>query len=228
MKKLILIFAAAFCFAAQAQDIQKPYIEVTGTSETEVTPDEITITITLQESKERANINKQEERMKKAFTELGINLTNLTLNSADADFQRVKAFNKKETLISKTYLLKLSNAEILSKVYQKLSELDAQDAYISKVNYSKIEEVKKENSLKALKVAKEKAENLLSAIGHQTGMPLQIYEQQNGIVNPVSNYRMATKSVARLFDAEDSSSEPDISFRKIKIVNTFYVKYEIK
>src|SRR5690606_7253409 len=144
--------ATAFCFAAQAQEIQKPYIEATGTSEIEVIPDEITITITLQESKERPSISKQEERLKKAVGDLGINLTNLTLNSADADFQRVKVL-KKETMISKTYLLKLSNAEMVSKVYEKLSELDAQDAYISKINYSKIEDVKKENGLKALNAA---------------------------------------------------------------------------
>lgn len=226
MKKLILIFTTAFCFAAQAQEIQKPYIEVTGTSEIEVIPDEITITITLQESKERASISKQEDRLKKAMSDLGINLTNLTLNSADADFQKVKVL-KKETMISKTYLLKLNNAEMVSRVYEKLSELDAQDAYISKVNHSKIEELKKENGLKALKAAKEKAQNLLAAIGQQTGMPLQIYEQQNGIVNPVApmyrNVKLAT------FDSMASSSdESEISFRKIKIVSSFLVRYEIK
>lgn len=227
MKKTFLIVVlSALSIAGHAQEITKPYIEVTGTSETEVVPDELTLTITLTESKERPNIQKQEDRLKKSLRDLGLDLSNLTLNSADADYQRIKAF-KKEVVVSKTYLLKLSSADMIGKVYEQLSELDAQDAYISKVNYSKMEEIKKENSIKAIKAAKEKAQNLLAAIGQQTGMPLQVFEQQNGILNPVPNYRMATKS-AVMYDATIASNEPEMSFRKIKIVNSFLIKYEIK
>src|SRR5690606_35595222 len=158
---------------AQAQEKaeQTPYIEVTGTSETEVTPDEITIAITLQESKERPNIQNQEERLIRAVMDLGIDISNLTLNSADADYQKVKLM-KKEVVVSKSYLLKLTNADMVGKVYAYLSELDAQDAYISKVNYSKMEELKKENRIKAIKDAKDKAEYLLAAIGHKPGTPM--------------------------------------------------------
>src|SRR4051812_42566893 len=193
---LVLVFACNLQFHLTAQDNllnSKRYIEVTGTSETEITPDELSVTITLQErseKNEKISIDKQEAELKKNIKELGIDLSQLTLSTADADYRRLRTF-KKDVLISKSYILKLSNAEMLSKLYERLDKMNAHDAYISKYTHSRILEIQKENRIKAVKAAKDKAEYLLTAVGQQAGLPIQITETENYVQDgPEYPYRM--------------------------------------
>src|SRR6476660_3411995 len=122
MKKTLLTAIACLVFAlAQSQiaENQKPFIEVTGTGEIEIVPDEIYVTIMLKESKEKESLAKQEEALQKNIKELGIDPKNLTLNSADADYAKFRTF-KKEVILTKTYILKLSSAAMLTQVYERL------------------------------------------------------------------------------------------------------------
>ena len=70
MKKIVVVCFALIFFGAklnaQVSPDPKPFIEVTGTSETEISPDEIYITITLlerAENKEKLSIEKQENNL---------------------------------------------------------------------------------------------------------------------------------------------------------------------
>lgn len=216
-----------------AESQSKPHIEITGTSETEITPDEIYITITLQErmeGKEKLLIEKQEQDLKQNLKELGIDISNITLNNFVADFKKVR-MNKKDVINSKSYTLKVGSAEMVSKVYERLDKIDAHDAYISKLTHSRILDHTKENRIKAIKAAKEKAEYLLSAVGKQSGMPLEIMEIDNSIFNPLSNVRGGRMSnvVQSYTNAEnfDDMGSDEITIKKIKIVSSFRVKYEI-
>ena len=209
----------------------KPYIEVTGTSETEISPDEIFITITLlerSENKEKVSIEKQEKELKQEIKDLGIDLSNLVLSDANADYQRLRK-SKKDVIISKTFILKVGTADMLGKVYERLDKINAYDAYISKISNSKMDQYKKENQIKAIKAAKDKVEYLLAAINAK-GKVIQITETDNNTYQPYQNnmYRVATKSMANVvsMDAE-SAPETEIGFKKIKISNAFFVRYEI-
>lgn len=238
MRPLILISTIAFlnCFSLHAQNsenlsLNKHFIEVTGTSETEVTPDEIYITITLlerMEGKEKVGIEKQEADLKQLVKELGIDAGNLTLAKADADYRKSRTF-KKDLMISKSYLLKINNADLLSKVYERLDNMNAQDAYVSRFTHSKILELQKENRIKAIKAAKEKVEYLLAAIGQQAGPALQITESANFVEDgsypmPRAAYMNARQSLS---ESDAGSDAQEISFKKIKIRSSFLVKYEI-
>ncbi|MBL7922492.1 MAG: SIMPL domain-containing protein [Bacteroidia bacterium] len=237
MKKRIVILATLifgltpFCF--DAQDIKKPYIEATGSSETEIVPDEIYVTITLQErqdGKDKLTIEKQEDDLKQNLKEIGIDISNLSLNTANADFRKIKSL-KKDVVTSKSYLLKVGNAETVTKVYERLDKINAHDAYISKLNHSRILEFTKENRIKAIKAAKDKVEYLAAAVGNQLGGPIQITETINSVENnPYGNpynYRMSN-AVQSYGGMESSESVGDeISFKKIKIKASFLVKYEI-
>jgi uncharacterized protein len=227
MKILVVLFSFFACaLGAQIQDNDKKFIEVTGTGEIEVVPDEIFVTIMLQESREKDALSKQEEALKRHVKELGIDAQNLTLNSADADYRQFRAF-KKEVVLTKTYILKLSNVSILTQLYDRLDKMNAHDAYVSKINNSKIIEHAKEARVKAIKAAKEKAEYLLAAIGSQAGSPLQVTEMENYIHNPM--YRNIEKKVSniRVLDTYESGEE-EMSFRKIIIKSSIHVKFEIK
>jgi uncharacterized protein len=238
MKKILALFSLINCLQITAQTTQnggaKPYVEVSGTSETEISPDEIYISITLSEraeNKEKLNIEKQEESLKSELKNLGVDLSNLTLNTADADFRKIKTI-KKDLIISKSYTLKISNADLIGKVYEKLDIINVADAYISKFNHSKILEFAKENRVKAVKAAKDKAEYLLAAVGQQLGGALEIREVKNEIENTPNYYfRNSMSNVAQSYGGSErflDDAPENISFKKIKIKSTFLVKYEIK
>lgn len=245
MKKIISLCILALCISTQAQ-VTPPsidarnIIEVTGTSETEIVPDEIYITIVLKErfeGKEKITIDKQESDLKSALSEISIALSNLTLNDANADYRKIKV-GKKDLIASKSYLLKLTDVASLDKVYKKLDLQNVEDAYVSKLNHTKLQEFAKENRIKAIKAAKDKVDYLLAAVGQQAGKPILIDEVENSIQNnPYHNYNnyygpyrnARLSNVAQSYSSNDITGEEsnEISFTKIKIKSSYFVKYEI-
>lgn len=245
MKKIISLCILALCISTQAQ-VTPPsidarnIIEVTGTSETEIVPDEIYITIVLKErfeGKEKITIDKQESDLKSALSEISISLSNLTLNDANADYRKIKV-GKKDLIASKSYLLKLTDVASLDKVYKKLDLQNVEDAYVSKLNHTKLQEFAKENRIKAIKAAKDKVDYLLAAVGQQAGKPILIDEVENSIQNnPYHNYNnyygpyrnARLSNVAQSYSSNDITGEEsnEISFTKIKIKSSYFVKYEI-
>ena len=94
--------------AAQEPQKEKPFIEVVGTGEMEIIPNEIYISFTLKErmdGKNKITIESQEAEMKKQLQKAGFNLDKLSLADASADYVTVKRKNK-EVLASKNYLMK--------------------------------------------------------------------------------------------------------------------------
>jgi uncharacterized protein len=207
-----------------------PFIEVTGTAETEVVPDEIYISITLMErmdGKEKITIDKQEADLKKNLKELGIDLASLSLNSANADYAKVRK-SEKDVVVNKSYTLKVGGTDLLAKVYERLDKINAFDAYISRYTHSKITELQKENRIKAIKASKEKVDYLLAALSQQAGKPIQISEMDNYVEQGTYMPRPMMKSVQMMSNeraSEDTGAE--MSFKKIKLKASFLVKYEI-
>lgn len=241
MKKVsILICCVLWSCITLAQTVNPvPSIEVTGTSETEITPDEIYVAITLRErnDKEKINMAKLESDLKQILKDLSIPLENLTLNEAYADYGRYKKA-KKEVITSKNYTLKLKDVNTLTAVYERLDKMGVEDAYISKLNHSKLLEFTKENRIKAVKAAKEKAEYLAVAVGQTIGKAIQISEQENFVnTSPYSNYnyRNRMSNVVQSYNSAANNSfsdvlneEESINITKIKIRSAYFVKYEIK
>lgn len=235
---LIVLFSL-FIITAKAQTAQntddKPYIEVTGTAEREIIPDEIYVGITLRErvvNKEKLSIEAQEEKLKNALKETGIDIAkNLSVSDLNADFIRVR-WRKKDVITQKDYTLKVADATTLGKVFQKLDELDILDAKINRVYHSKMDSLRKSMKIAAIKAAKEKADYLLHAIGEQASTPLIIKEQEDNFTNDLNAFRgnvyiKANKSYDNLDQLIDSEKD-EIEFKKIKIRAVIYVKFGIK
>ncbi len=211
-----------------------PYIEVTGTAEKDVIPDEILIDIILREkivNREKVTIEAQEELLKNAIISLGIDLSNLYLSDANADYVKVR-WQKREVLTKKDYTLKVSNAPTVGQVFMELDKLEITDAYISKVNHSKMDSLRKEVKILAIKAAKDKAEYLLSAIGEQPGKPLIIREENMLPDQPYANVARGVSTenlgIAYYNDKNKEKEGNEIQFRKIKIRTSIYIKFLIK
>lgn len=239
MKKTILIFVSFLtCFGnsfgqTKADNDNQPFIEVTGTAEKEVIPDEIFIKIILKEkyiSREKVTIEMFEEKLIASLKEIGVDPGNLSLTDANADYVKVR-WQTKDVLTRKDYSLKISSALILSKVFQQLSKLEIDDADVYKVSYSKIDSLNKSVRIAAIKNAKDRADYLLAAIGEQLGKPLKIMESNSN--PPINMYDNVAKSndfvsyQVPLINSVDKTNDV-IQFRKIKVNKNIYVKFLIK
>ena len=235
---ILLLLTATFTVFGQTtteSEVEKPYIEVTGTAEKEIIPDEIYISITIRErheGKEKITIDKQEADLKEALKSIGISLDNLSLSDANANYIRVK-WTKKDVITKTEYVLKVGDALTVGKVFEKLDELKIVDAEISKVSHSKLEQFKKEVRIMAIKAAKEKADYLLTAIGEQTGKAMKVFEQSPTYKIDDSNLNIRNaRNVSSYYVGEGKMSISDkdkiIQFQKINLQAAIYVKFEIK
>jgi uncharacterized protein YggE len=217
--------------------VEQPYIEVTGTAEKEIIPDEIYIGIVIREKyvgKVKTTIEEQEGKLKEALKTIGIDLANLYMSDVNADYIKI-SWQKKDLITKKNYSLKVSDATTAGKVFQVFEQLEITDAYIAKVNHSKMDSLLKEVKMMAIKAAKEKADYLLKAIGEQTGKPLIINEISTGSwpLSNVSNVRgNRSDNQFQIIDGvnfiDGEIGNYEIQFQKIKIQSTIYVKFSIK
>ncbi len=176
-------------------------------------------------------IEEQEEKLKAAVKSIGIDLKNLFLSDANADYVKI-SWQKKDVLTKKDYTLKVSNATSVGQVFQELEKLEITDASVLKVNHSKIDSLRKEVRIMAIKAAKEKADYLLTAIGEQTGKPLIVTETPQPIIRE-EIARMPLRSSANFISIDDvpasnGNKVQEIQFQKIKLSSGVYVKFSIK
>ena len=223
-----LIFATAF--ASNAQTMEKPLvkkIEVNGSAEQEVLPDEIYVSISLREYfKDKDNKNKidimvLEKQLQKAVEEAGIPKENFTIGAING--YREWWGKKKPTtfLETKNYILKVSNLYKIDGIVSKVEEKGVAGINIDRYEFSKIEQLRRDIKIKALQAAKEKAKYLLEGIGEQLGEAIEIIEIDNGYT-PQPVYSNMMMRSAKMEMAADAMPESTIDVQKIK------VRYEMK
>ncbi len=230
----LFCFTTEFQLQAQLQHFQQndiPYIEVEGSAEKEIIPDEIYTRITLRErteGKKTISVTSQEEELKKGIQSLGLSLDDLSFSDADADFIKIK-WRKKGVISQAQYTMKTIDASSTAKLFELLDELKIKDAFIVKIDYSEKEILRKELKIKAIKVAKEKAKYLVEAIDNSLGKPLKILEISEN--RPRYDYQyMGRQSNFVLDDIvyESEESIPELQFEKLKYRYEVYVAFEIK
>jgi uncharacterized protein len=225
-----LIFTSAFVSNAQQVIMEKPLvkkIEVTGSAEQEVLPDEIYVTVSLREYfKDKDNKNKidimvLEKQLQKAVEEAGIPKENFTIGTING--YREWWGKKKPTtfLESKSYIIKVANLYKIDAIISRVDDKGIAYTNIDRYEFSKIEQLRKEIKIKALQAAKDKAKYLLEGIGEQMGEALEIIEiDQSYSPQPVySNMMMRS---AKMEVSADAMPESTVDVQKIK------VRYEMK
>jgi len=234
MKKLItLAFIGFMSLQAMAQqaDLRKK-ISVSGTAETEVTPDIIYLSISLKEyfkdnnNKKRVEITELENQLYNAVLKAGIPKENLMVNNISSYNYATEKKKNPDFLASKQYRLKVSD---LNKWNQLIASIDAKGlAYtnIESYDYSKIEDLKKELKIKALQTAKEKATYMVEAIGEKLAGVIDIQEVNNEYF-PQPIYR-ATTMMAKADMGSDMNAAPELDFKKIKLSYIMNTVFEIR
>lgn len=228
MKHIILTISLLICapsFGQSVQNInnQSPVIYVTGTAEKEIIPDEIYITIRLEEytgSKKKNDLIQLDQKLRKALLDQGFNPQNLYLSDAKSNRIHLK---RKSIIQALQYTLMVSSAKEAEQVFNILNTLKIRKAYIAKTSHSNIEHFRKEVRIEAIKAAKDKANYTLEAVGESCGKPIEIRELDHQYQPVFSNIE-----IKQNVSTDKTISLPDIKFEKIKITTTFNVQFKIK
>ncbi len=225
MKKLLVtILAVAFTLPVFAQESEN-YIQVTGVSEIEIVPNQIYLTIVLDESdsKGRQAIENQRREMVNALKKIGINTEkSLTMEDMSSSY-----FKRGNTLSKASYQLLLTSSEQVVKVYDALAVLNISDVNITRVSHTDIEQFKSKCRKEAMINAKTVASELAEAVGQTIGACIYIYDSNRGVTPTYYNDRIVMRSMAKVANEEAVIEEEPIEFKKIKLNYSVNAKFRI-
>lgn len=223
-----MILLPYFCSAqiGEKNFIDQNYIEVTGKSEMEITPDLIYLKITLSEKddKNKTSLSFRENQMINKLKAIGVDVTkDLTIADYNSNFKTYFLGNK-DVMLTKDYQLIVRDTKMLQKVMTEFEKLSISNVSIIKTDHSKIEDFRREVKIMAVKAAKEKAQAMASAIGQTAGRAIYILENQTAYYNNYTANTVLFKSgsVAESADAE----QPE--FEKIKLEFSVLCRFELK
>lgn len=233
---LTLLFPALRSFAQNNMEkdpIKK--IEVTGTAEMEIVPDELYFSISLKEyfkdeksQKDKVAIDVLEKQLVAAVAGSGIAKENLSIGGISG---YKNWFGKKKPLQfleAKQYVLKLGNLYKVDEILSKVDDRGIEYVNIARVDHSKKEELRKTVKINALKAAKDKATYLLESIGEKVEGVLEIKEMEDNFYYP--NYPVMAQRNVRLSAMETvaDAAPSDLEYQKIKISYRMMATFRIK
>lgn len=230
---LISICAISVMAQSNSNELVKK-IEVYGSAEEEITPDEIYFSITLKEyltdDKQKVSIDKLERELYNAVRKIGIEEEDFQIeNVFGYNYDRYWKDKKKERedfLAQKQYRIKFAELDKINRLFAYLDPKGIQRANISSYSHSRIEAYRRDLKVKALRNARDKAEYLLEGIGENSGEVLEVQEINQNNQQPVyyqaRGMAMMESADANMMDA------PEIDFRKIKIKSEVRAVFRIE
>ena len=238
MKKLFLALTASFgmlMLNAQTLDntIKQRTINVNGSAQMEITPDEIYVQIELREydrkNGDKVDIETIRNQFLAAAKSMGIADTNVVVQGYsgwDGNYWWYKKNKKKNPDMNAgiNYEVKVKTVDEMDQLVDKLDDEATQNFSISRVWHSKMEELKKQLKIQAVKAAKEKAGYLAEAIGEHVGQALTINDPNENTPYPQPYY--ANKMMVA--QAADGSAPMNVDFKKIKLQFDVNVIFELK
>ncbi len=229
-------FLSMHTFAQQIAVIPpQKTISVNGSAQKEVTPDEIYVQIALREYDKKGSGKIDIDAIKNNFLaackSMGLNDSDVTVQSYqgwDGSYWWYKKSKKQNPDMKAgiTYWVKVSSTKKMDDLVGKLDDEATESFSIAKTDYSKMEDLRKQLKMEAVKAAREKAVYLAAAINEQVGGAITINEPMEADNSPRPMYaNMMMKSAA----AEDNS-EPamNVDFKKIKIQFDVNVVFALK
>ncbi len=236
MKKanyILLLTVAVYFLTANAfaqTSAEKRIIEVSGSAETLITPNEFTFKITLLErveDKKKLTIEMQEAKLKAELTNLGVDVPK-DLTIFDLTSYYIARKKTRDTLGTKDYRLKLKDLAKIEKLQEIADRLNIANLDLIESTHSDLTTFRKETKMEAVKAAKAKAEYMCGAIGERVGKSVFIKEIDEetprfttGGLNSNSNSNFRVES-------SDSQSSTTLTFSKIKLRYVVLARFEIE
>lgn len=231
MKYVMFVVLAFLSFSVSAQtndDVR--FIEVKGSSEMEVEPDEIVFSIAIEEYwEEEFEKNKEFEdyKTKVPLSEIEDNLIkNLRKAGIPKKDIRVKNLGNyrrhrgKEFLYSKQLEVTITDFEKMNEFTQLSDAKGIKFMNISKLNHTEMDRFKREVKTEALKNAQKKAGWMLQSLNEELGEVISIVEMSEGLARPFRNQRF--------MEVAETGSESINQIQNLEISYQAKVRFRIK
>jgi uncharacterized protein YggE len=232
MKKFVFASVLAIAVSAAIAQVNNPAhnnpypktINVTGSAEMEIVPDEIYVQIDLREYEKKGSGKINIENIKKQFLQLCKNaripdslISIATYQGADRSYWLNKKKKNPNMMATISYIIKFNSIQKVDAMVEQLDDEATQGFFIVKTSHSNIDAFRRQLKIQAVKAAKDKAIYLSEAIGEKAGAAVSIQEPADYSVMPV--YRNAAANVKlRENDQYANNAEyADIDFKKIKL-----------
>jgi len=185
-----------FTFPALSQNKDNNrYIEVKGSAEMEIEPDEIVVDITIEEYwkeefekkkdfedyKNKVPLAEIEDELIKNIRKAGIDKKNIVVKNL-GNYWRYRG---KEFLFSKQLEVDVTDLSKINKLMQLADAKGIKSMRIAKLKHSNMDKFKKEVKIQALRDAREKAKYLLESIGSELGEVQSITEMTDSYPRPI-------------------------------------------
>ena len=232
---MLVITSLTYSQTGEKNFIDQNYIEVTGTADMEIIPDQIYMKILIYEKEIKGNttIDELEKSMISKLSEIRLDVNkDLAVIDLSSNF-KYYFLKENKIYLSKEYELKVKDAKTAGLVIQELEKLNISNITISKVDHSKIDQFKNQIKINAIKAAREKAEALVYEIGQSVGRAIYIEELDNiRIINSlsgkVSGVQVSNITIRGAMSDEVVQTEPEIEFEKIELQYSIMVRFELK
>ena len=200
-------------------------IEVTGTAERMVVPDELTFRITLAErigSRGKVTIEQQEAQLRSELEKIGIDLAK-DLSIYDISARYVRQRRVKDVLARQDYRLIIRDLNKVAPLQDIADRINVSSFDLVVAENSRIDDIRKELRIEAIKAAKTKAEYLMFAIGGKVGSAIFVKEI-DGEISTYNKYQYAANTAVA---ANTTYSQP-LSFAPEKVRCLIIARFEIQ
>ena len=228
---LVTLWLSGILAISAQEDNNSRYIEVTGSSETEIIPDEIHFMITIKEYwqeefekkskpedyQTKVTVNEMEHNLMSALKQAGIAPSDIQTKEV-GDYWRERG---KDFLISKTFDIKLQNPDQINRIIQTVNTKGIQSMNIGELKNKDLQEYRKQGKIEALKAARQKADYLVAAMGQKLGNVLRIVEPEE---RSFSYFQPQSAMSNVAIPSYDSNPE---NFRTIKLRYQMTARFEI-
>ncbi len=215
---IIVLGAVAADAAAQSRDVM-PTVSVNGSAQVKVTPDEIYLSIKLDESDTKGKVTVEEQRraMFAALKKCGINVEKqLSVQGMSSEFYR-----RRGSLAATQYELKVGSAAEARKVFDSLDKVGIVNVNITRVATSKLEQYRAQARQAAIRNAQLRASQLAAAVGQEIGPCVEINDYTSD-VEPAVRGRLLMKNAATM---DGAAAEPEVDFEQITINYNLSAKF---
>ena len=199
-----------------------PTVSVNGSSQVKVLPDEIYISIKLDESDTKGKVTLEEQRrsmfaaLKKAGVDAEKQLSVVDMNSS--------YYRRRGALAVTQYELKVATAEQVGKVFEALEKAGIPNVNVTRTAYSKMEELRSEARKAAIINAQQRARELAEAVGQSIGACYEINDYTTTTQPVVYRSKMMLANSASL-DAATEEAEPNVEFEQIVVSYNVSAKF---
>lgn len=224
---LLCMYAAV----AYGQTSSEKYIEVTGTSEVTIVPDEIHYIVEIKEywEEEFDGKSKPEEfRTKVPLAVIENDLRQVLHKTGIPDHAiRTQEIGDrwrergKEFCIAKRFDITLSDFEQINKIIHAVDTKGINSMYVGELKNKDMQSYRRQGKIEALKAAQTKAAYLLEAMGKQPGEVLLVVEPEDDRFPSAPYYRAQSNVSSSQADSFDA-------FQTIKLRYSMRVRFEIQ